>query len=67
MAITSRKAATLFSDDTLAFSANHKAKSERCGRPRNGRSRARLAFSLAQPAGDQESKPTEESHAEAVA
>lgn len=73
MPITSRKAATLFSDDTLTFAAQHRAKSSRSGRPRNGKSRARLAFSLPQPsaadhrqnAGDWESKPA--GSAEAVA
>lgn len=55
MGITSRKAATLFSDDTLAFAANHKAKSDRSPRPR--RSRACRSFSSPQPAGDRRQSP----------
>lgn len=56
MGITSRKAVTLFSQDTLEFAANHKAKSESSGRPRKGRSRC--AFSSPQPSQDRTARQT---------
>jgi hypothetical protein len=67
MGITSRKAETLFRSETLAFAANHKAKSERRGRPRNGKSRARLAFSLPQPSQDRTARHPSDWVAEATA